>query len=753
MWARGSSDPLVPLDLAVLLQQAGQSVEATSVFERANEPNPPSYALLAVVRAYRDQKRYDRAEALAREGLWRFPNETVWPILLGLVMADAGKGEAALTVLASPAGRRAPLLERLLAQGYAANRAGRQFEALRYYSDAAQRDPSNVEARNSLDAILRQLRAPWAAARLAAKPSPLGLQADLAAASVRWAEQDKPYDPQHRFDRTDRALADLDRLIAAAGDDQALLTRLRFDRIVALHDRVRMAEVVREAESMRQAGIELPAYVRQALADALLHLRRPKAAREEYEDVLKSESLDADQRNAAQVGQIYACVEMEDFAAAYAQADLLAATEPIWRRDVGDPTPYPRDQWLEALMLAGSVRLYGDQPAEAWSRIEPDLAAAPANVSVRLNAAAIMQARDWPRAAEQENRIALSLAPDLAAAQIAVADLALARHRYAEARQRIAALVATYPEDLQVQSLRRQLAADTGWLLETEARPANERGGGAFGNNGNEMVASIRITSPLIGDNWRLFAGYDYANAHPPEGYVDRQRAAFGLQFLSPDLAATVSVHQDFGTLARTGASGTLDWGPSDHLSFGLAADYISIETPLRALLFGISANSVNARATYTWNESRNVTFSAAWLPFTDGNQRFVLDTRFTQKVIAVPHFGLAVFAELYGSNNSQIGAPYYNPSADGSGVIGLQAEHVTWRRYDRSFVQAVTLEGGWYGERDFKGGPIGTAVYEHRWTFNPWTELRYGVSIGERLYDGQGARVLGLFITLRQHL
>jgi hypothetical protein len=31
MWARGSSDPLVPLDLAVLLQQASQSVEATSV--------------------------------------------------------------------------------------------------------------------------------------------------------------------------------------------------------------------------------------------------------------------------------------------------------------------------------------------------------------------------------------------------------------------------------------------------------------------------------------------------------------------------------------------------------------------------------------------------------------------------------------------------------------------------------------------------------------------------------------------------
>ena len=213
-----------------------------------------------------------------------------------------------------------------------------------------------------------------------------------------------------------------------------------------------------------------------------------------------------------------------------------------------------------------------------------------------------MQAREWPRAAEQEVRIALSIAPDLAAAQIAVANLALARHRYAEARQRIASLVEIYPENLQVQSLQRQLAADTGWLLETEAHPANERGGGAFGNNGNELVASMRITSPLIGDSWQLFVGYNYANAHPPEGYVDRQRAAFGLQFISPDVAASVSVHQDFGTLSRTGASGTLDWGPSDQLGVGFAADYISMETPLRALLFGITANSVSARATYTWD-------------------------------------------------------------------------------------------------------------------------------------------------------
>ena len=154
MWARGSPDPLVPMDLAVLLQQDGQSASATAVFERANVRSPPSYALLAMVRAYRDQKQFDRAENLALEGLHRFPNETVWLTLLALVMTDAGKGDAALNLLARPTGDRANSLDRLLAQGYAANQAGRPFEALRYYADVARRDPSNAEARNATVAIL-----------------------------------------------------------------------------------------------------------------------------------------------------------------------------------------------------------------------------------------------------------------------------------------------------------------------------------------------------------------------------------------------------------------------------------------------------------------------------------------------------------------------------------------------------------------------------------------------------------------------
>jgi biofilm PGA synthesis protein PgaA len=494
--------------------------------------------------------------------------------------------------------------------------------------------------------------------------------------------------------------------------------------------------------------VTLPPYAREALADALLYLHQPRAALAEYEAVLA-----ADPHNEmAQGGRFYATVELEDFAAAYELADEWLAAEPVWRRYEGDPTLYPRDQYLYALLRAAAVRLYGDQPDAAWQRVAPERDAAPANLWVRLTAAAVMNAREWPREAEQENRIALSLAPDSVAAQIAVADIALVRGEFAEARARIAELAAVYPENLQVQRLERDLAARTGWQLDAEARPAQEFGGGPNGS-GREIETSARITSPLIDNKWRLFAEDGFADARPPEGYVSRQRVASGLELRLPDFTAALSVHHDFGTLERTGFTAMLDAQPNDHLSLGLSAERISNETPLRALLTGVTADSVNTRVTWTWDESRSASVGVGWLPFSDGNQRTLADARYTQKIIAVPHFSLGAQAELYTSANTLPNAAYYNPRADGSATIGLTAEHMIWRRYDRSLTQVLTLAGGMYGERYFRGGPIGSVSYEHRWRFDPWTAFSYGVSLSERLYDGEPAHTFGAFVALHQAL
>ena len=227
-------------------------------------------------------------------------------------------------------------------------------------------------------------------------------------------------------------------------------------------------------------------------------MRRPQEARAEYEAVLQAEPSNRD----AAIGRFYAAVEMEDFATAYAQADALLEKEPVWRGYGGDPGRHANDDYVDALLRAALARSYGDQPKEAWTRIAPERGAAPANPFILVAAASIMSARGWPRAAEEENRIALSLAPSFLSAQIGVAESALARSRFEEARTRTQELSGIYPEQRTAQRLAEDLDAETGWQIEADIRPSNERGGGEFGNSGNELTSaswSTRRLSPRAG--------------------------------------------------------------------------------------------------------------------------------------------------------------------------------------------------------------------------------------------------------------
>ena len=68
-----------------------KAAEAIAVFEKASKSDPPDYALLAATRAYRDLGRYDEAARLARDGArLASPARGVWPLLLSLVLSDAG---------------------------------------------------------------------------------------------------------------------------------------------------------------------------------------------------------------------------------------------------------------------------------------------------------------------------------------------------------------------------------------------------------------------------------------------------------------------------------------------------------------------------------------------------------------------------------------------------------------------------------------------------------------------------------------
>ncbi len=268
MLAAGEDDGLVAMDLSVLLQQAHKPGEAIAVFEHAAVSNPPDYALLAVTRAYRDVHRFRDAEKVARQGLNRFPDQTVWPLLLALMLTDAGRAKEALEVLSRPEAQRAPPVERLLAEGYAWRRAGDPYKALSAYTDALKLVPANKDARANAAALLQAQGGSYGAAALAGTTWPYAV--DQAGAMVRWGADTRSSDPAQRFDGTDAAIARLDNLLAALPPppaEAAARRRLRLDRLAALRDRFRMKEVVEEGRALRSGG-PLPPYAEEAFAEA-----------------------------------------------------------------------------------------------------------------------------------------------------------------------------------------------------------------------------------------------------------------------------------------------------------------------------------------------------------------------------------------------------------------------------------------------------------------------------------------------------
>jgi biofilm PGA synthesis protein PgaA len=747
MLASGVDDGLVAMDLTTLLQQDGKAAEAVAVFEKAAKADPPDYALLAATRAYRDLGRYDEAARLAREGARRFPGDTVWPLVLSLVLSDAGRTTEALEVLRTPAAQRASPVERLTAEGYAWRRAGNPAAALKAYGEAVRLSRGNQGVRNEAAGVLVDMGAPFGAATIAGDTRPI--QAEQAGAMVRWGDKVRSPEPARRFEGTDAALARIDALLASLPpDDKDLRRRLRLDRLVALRDRQRMKEAAEEGDALRVDG-PLPAYAEQAYGDALLNVRRPEDGRDAYARILAQTPKDVE----ARYGAFFAAVDLDDFTAAYATIDALVADEPVWRHYRNDPTPHMNPEGTYAETTAAQARFYGNQLGDAWDRLVRLSDAAPANANTRLALYQVANGRGWPRRAEEEAQIAAGLAPRELGSRIALIEVAINAYRFTEAQRMLDELRALYPDDQAVRRLARDLDAKRRFLLDIRVLPSNSDGGGANAA-GQAVVSEARLYSPPIADNWRVFALGDYSNANPPEGFVQRGRFGGGIEWRIPWLTATVYPTQSWGTLIKAGGGATVDWWVTDQIELSASGELFTIDTPLRALLFGITANEYAAKATYRWHESRSVAATFAYLPFTDGNQRFTGGVTYKERLINIPGFDLTGRAEVYASTNSLGGlTPYYNPSQDLSLTGGLLAEHLLWRRYDNSLVQALSVDAGLYSEQGYANNWIGTLNYEHRWRFDPLTEFRYGVMLMRRVYDGSIENTLGFTIGLRQRI
>jgi biofilm PGA synthesis protein PgaA len=388
--------------------------------------------------------------------------------------------------------------------------------------------------------------------------------------------------------------------------------------------------------------------------------------------------------------------------------------------------------------------------ADAWRRLDPLGEQAPALGYLRGALGQVAAARGWRRRAAEEVEIAAALSPLDLGGQVALAESYFRLGQYAEARKRANDLALLYPENAAVQRLVREVGGLDRYEFVTQSQSYNESGGIANPLAPGSGYNTInRIYSPLLGDHWRMVGGFDYEDARLPEGLAQRFREGGGIEWRRPFLTVEADGWDSAGTLHRGAASLSAAWIPTDNWNFSVNAELFSMDTPLRAVIHDITANEVGVGAGYDWHESTGWAASARWLPFSDGNRRLTGGFRFVQKLVNRPHLNVTARPDLYVESNSKPDAPYFNPTREFSFYAGVDADHIIWRRYERSFRQHVSLGAGSYWQQHYGTAPIAGAAYEQVFEFNSTMNLRYGASYARRVYDGDPVDSLTLSIAM----
>ena len=763
-----SDDVRITYDLTVVLQWAGQSQEALQVLSgflgsSVGLTAIPDYVLAAIAHAQRDLRQFAESEKTTRVLLARSPGNAEWTQLLARILIDQQRFVEARALMASLLVNEPNNVQSWLVLGYAARRANDPFAALRAYGEVLRLTPGQPDAREAMSTVLSNLGAPFAADTYAdvSGTTSLALRAQQAAVSLRWAATVTQPQGSPRFAATDLVLARFDALLAearvAGSTASDVLTSLRRDHVMALRQRERWADALLAVQALQADGVALPDYVRQAQADALLALRRPAEARRIYTQLIAGRPPSPATRD-AWIGRFYAEVEDEDFDAAFASVDTMAAQGSAGRVNPGTRRMEANIDWLSSQVLAGQARNYGDVQAQAWARLSPLAEAAPALGYLRSALAAVAASRGWPRRAESEIQVAASLSPEDRGVRVGLADSALRRRDASLARRISADLLAQSPDDFSVQRLARDIALSDKAEVRLDVAGSRERGD-ALSSPGGGLAVNTRLRfGPLSGfgptlagpsplERWRLQAAIERSSARPSEGLIVRRRMGAGAVYAGPDIELEVMGWANTGVLQRSGASVDAAWQLSDQWSVHLDAERYARDTPLRALFYGVTADAIGAGVQYRWHESRSLLVGTRQLRFSDGNQRTAQRVVFSQRLFDAPHFNLTLRPEYFSSQNSKSSVPYFNPARDSALTLTLDAEHMLYRRYERSWIQRLRISSGRYAQSGFASTGIGSVSYEQVFQLDPALELRGGVEIGRRVYDGRPERQTSWFI------
>ena len=732
------NDTKILADYLVVLNWANQHAKALASAKGFALQSLPDYALGALLKSARNVTNHVVAMQVADEQLKRMPANIDYQIARLLVLIDSKQYAQANETLDLLKEKNTNNIELLNAQIYLGQESNSPIKII----DACQHllviNPNNQQAALTLASAASRLGATSKAVEITkqhefnAKDSQV-INANKAAAQVRWGGLEAP-NPKQPYAEIDLGLKALDEVCQCDWDNAFRDTdkhRLIFDRMVALHDRHEPKKVIAHYQQLQSIGVTLPNYALHAAADAYLSQKAPEQALSIYNLIINNDKLDYE----AKKGKFYALIELEQFDQAFALSKQFTSEQPIYLRRNKNPVIRQNDKKLDADSTAYLGLAYADKLAESDSSFGQLHAIGPNNIPLRNNQAFVWRMRDWPELAKKTYIATLIEEPNNLQTKFGLANTNLDLHDWQATKDSIAELnqyISIADPSMKALNRRWQLHNMRQLAVDFNTRNSN---GGAIGNRTQDVDA--RLYSAPFDDEYRAFVDTSTQYGTFPEGNGRVINPSVGLEYRKRDWRFSTQIGAALadgtGVTSLTNAAYRYD----DFWRFDANLDINSTQMPLRGQRVSIRGNAVNAGLTYRWNELMQASAVVNLMDMSDGNFRQSINANLDRRVYTSPHYKTNVQLNAYASRNTNNSVVYYNPKSDSALSVGLMQNWLTWRRYDRSFSQVLTLNAGMYQQENFGSAGTWGASYKHIWQLDQQLELGYGVNRNSQAYDG----------------
>jgi biofilm PGA synthesis protein PgaA len=652
------------------------------------------------------------------------PHHVQATIGLAYCLALEGQPERAIELLDRLQLKDQQNLEIRFARAFVYERSGKFPDAVKEYDRILEASPENPVAFKLKIQDLSDLGASSLALQEAYSDLPHdskfhdSLKSDMAVDRIHWKE------PLVAISILQPLMEDRDNM------------RARYDYIESLAENNDMELVVKVYEDLIKDGVSPPPWVLENVARAYLYLEEPHKALELYNKALEANPTSFTGR----LGKFYTLQELRKWKEAKEVLDSLDRELP----EVVGEGAFVRPNWpkLGIAIDRGWSIMYEERYREAEDYFLNLYENAPANTGIRTGLAHVYLWRGWPRKALREFEIIETLDPNNYKALIGKA-VALNELAYKEqARDLARKLITMYPKDKHVQRLDRMLKVDE--MSEVIADFVYIWDEDGF----EDIIARMSFFQP-VSLYTTLYGSLLWQQSSDENQTRFYRRAGIGINHI---FNSSWSVSQAFSLDYNTGndfSSFTkINLNPNDYWSLSLSYETFSTAVPLRARVFGIESDKLEADVTYRESEWRSYRLSFSHMKFSDGNKREEALLGYEQGLFVKNNWKMRIIPELYLSSNSRDDAPYFNPDHDLNLSLTHMTEHTVWRIYDRAFVHRLFLTAGLYSQSGFSSEPVWTAHYQQEHDFSDTNSLLWGGYIARRSYDGNPVHEYSLYLT-----